>query len=63
MWVDAGIHAREWIAPAAAMYLAQELVENESEHPDLTEDLDWFILPSTNPDGYAYSRDQACMTF
>ncbi len=58
MWVDAGIHAREWIAPATAMFLAQELVENEADHPELTENLDWYILPSANPDGYAYSRDE-----
>ncbi len=56
MWVDAGIHAREWIAPATAAYLAQELVENDAAHPDLTENLDWYILPVMNPDGYAFTR-------
>ncbi|VDP38535.1 unnamed protein product [Heligmosomoides polygyrus] len=24
MWIDAGIHAREWIAPATAMYIVHE---------------------------------------
>ena len=41
MWVDGGIHAREWISPAVATYMMMELVENDKEHPDLTEDLDW----------------------
>ena len=41
MWVDGGIHAREWISPAVATYMMMELVENDNEHPDMTEDLDW----------------------
>ena len=41
LWVDGGIHAREWISPAVATYMMMELVENDNEHPDLTEDLDW----------------------
>ncbi len=57
MWIDAGIHGCEWIGPPTAMYLAQELVENDAAHPDLTENLDWYILPVANPDGYAYTRD------
>ncbi|KAE8747822.1 hypothetical protein FOCC_FOCC005434, partial [Frankliniella occidentalis] len=37
--VDAGIHAREWIAPAFTLYLLQQLVEvRENRH--LLEDLD-----------------------
>ncbi|VDL67799.1 unnamed protein product [Nippostrongylus brasiliensis] len=26
MWLDAGIHAREWIAPATAMYILREVL-------------------------------------
>lgn len=26
VWVDAGIHAREWIAPATALYLANKVL-------------------------------------
>ncbi len=58
MFIDAGIHAREWIAPATAMYLVQELVENDALHPELTERVNWYIVPSANPDGYAYSRTE-----
>merc|ERR1711862_595548 len=28
IWLEAGIHAREWIAPAVATYIVRELVEN-----------------------------------
>lgn len=52
--VDAGIHAREWIAPATALYIIQELVENESNR-NLIENVDWHIIPILNPDGYRYS--------
>ena len=28
IWIDGGIHAREWISPASVEYLVHELVEN-----------------------------------
>ncbi|PSN39518.1 hypothetical protein C0J52_24345 [Blattella germanica] len=54
--VDAGIHAREWIAPAMALYIIQQLVENNAANSALTNGLDWYILPVLNPDGYEYSH-------
>jgi len=57
MWIDAGIHGSEWIGPATAMFIVKELVENNDAHPLLTEKLDWYILPTVNPDGYAYTRE------
>jgi len=56
MWYDGGIHAREWVSPATATFMAKELIENDSAHPDLTTDLDWYILPVLNPDGYHYTQ-------
>jgi murein tripeptide amidase MpaA len=35
--------------------MIRELVEKNGDHPELTDDLDWFILPVANPDGYVYS--------
>lgn len=60
IWIDAGIHAREWIAPATAVYLIHALVsgytqENESIS-QLIANYDWYILPVLNPDGYEYSN-------
>jgi len=57
VWIDGGIHAREWVSPAATTWMLKELVENDADHSDLTEQLDWYFLPSANPDGYAFSRD------
>ncbi|XP_049786268.1 carboxypeptidase B-like [Schistocerca cancellata] len=52
--IDAGIHAREWIAPAAALYVINQLVENAAESA-LTDSVDWHIVPVLNPDGYEYT--------
>ena len=41
VWIDGGIHAREWISPATVTWMLRELVENDAEHSDLTETLDW----------------------
>ena len=45
---------REWISPAAVLWMLNELLENE-EYRHLIENLDWYILPVHNPDGYVYS--------
>ena len=47
-----GIHAREWVAPAAAFYLIDKLLEN----PSLLAQFEWKIIPMVNPDGYVYSQ-------
>ena len=56
MWIDAGYHANDWVGPATLMYLIRELVENDEAHPDLTSKLDWYLIPTVNPDGDAYTR-------
>ncbi|KAK5642669.1 hypothetical protein RI129_008836 [Pyrocoelia pectoralis] len=55
IFIDAGIHAREWLAPAQALYIIKELVENV-ENRRLLEKVDWHILPVMNPDGYEYTH-------
>jgi len=55
VWLEAGIHAREWIAPAVATYLVNELVNNNGAHPDYLDKINWYFLPCANPDGYSYS--------
>ena len=42
MWVDSGIHAREWIAPAVATWMLNQLVEENGEN-ELTKELDWWV--------------------
>lgn len=50
LWIDGGIHAREWISPAAVTYIIDYLVENSDNL-----DVDYYILPVVNPDGYEYT--------
>ncbi|KAH9529559.1 Sodium-dependent noradrenaline transporter [Dermatophagoides farinae] len=58
IWIDAGIHAREWIAPATATYIISRLIreKDEEEISKMLKTFDFHILPSANPDGYEYSR-------
>jgi len=56
VWIDGGIHAREWISLATVTWMLRELVENPGNNADLLEGLDWYFLPSHNPDGYEFSR-------
>ncbi|CAG0885786.1 unnamed protein product [Cyprideis torosa] len=55
VWIDAGIHAREWITPAVATYVIHELVENE-KNADLLDKFEYHILPIANPDGYEFTH-------
>jgi len=55
MFIDAGIHSREWIAPAIALYVIDELVNNP-KYFKLLKKIDFYIAPMLNPDGYEYSR-------
>ncbi|CAL8112781.1 unnamed protein product [Orchesella dallaii] len=55
VFIDGGIHAREWISPAVATYIINELVKNSSVNADLLDTYDFYILPITNPDGYRHS--------
>ena len=58
IWIDCGIHAREWVSPPACLHAIDKLIEN-SNSVDPRENLlamyDFFILPVANPDGYVYS--------
>ena len=51
-----GIHAREWISPAAVTYVINELVEHREQQPQSLRSVDWYILPVVNPDGYEHSH-------
>ena len=58
IWLDCGIHAREWVSPPACLHAIDKLIEN-SNSVDPRENLlavyDFYILPVANPDGYVYS--------
>lgn len=51
-----GVHAREWAAPAMAMYLIRRLGRSPRARKRELNGVDWYILPLVNPDGYEFSR-------
>jgi len=52
-----GIHAREWICPALATWILNQLLtSNDADIRFIAENFDWYVFPSVNPDGYQYSH-------
>lgn len=57
VFIEGGIHAREWISTATVTYLLNEfLTSNEPEIRELAEKYDWYMFPTFNPDGYVYTH-------
>lgn len=56
VWVDGGIHAREWISPATVTYIIDQLTENWEDQSDDIKNIDWYFLPVMNPDGYEFTH-------
>ncbi|XP_051031807.1 carboxypeptidase A4 [Phodopus roborovskii] len=61
IWLNAGIHSREWISQATAIWTARKIVTDYQKDPAVTSILkkvDIFLLPVANPDGYVYTQTQ-----
>ncbi|XP_062539762.1 carboxypeptidase B-like [Armigeres subalbatus] len=56
IWIDGGIHAREWISPATVTYIVNNLIEEWDDQPEYVRNIDWYVLPVQNPDGYEYTH-------
>lgn len=54
VFFEAGVHAREWIAPMTALYLIEQLVIHHNVHTEL-QSVDVIVIPVLNPDGYEFS--------
>jgi len=51
IWVDGGIHAREWIAVSSVLYFINELTYNRNLLEPHMKNIEFHVLPILNPDG------------
>ncbi|XP_034475414.1 zinc carboxypeptidase A 1-like [Drosophila innubila] len=57
IFLEAGIHAREWIAPAAATYIINQLLTSDvASVKQLADNYNWYVIPHANPDGFVYTH-------
>ncbi|XP_065147863.1 carboxypeptidase A1-like [Paramisgurnus dabryanus] len=59
IWIDTGIHSREWITQASGIWFAKKIVTDYGQDPYFTNVLnnyDIFLEIVTNPDGYEYTH-------
>ncbi|MED6262176.1 hypothetical protein ATANTOWER_015636 [Ataeniobius toweri] len=59
IFMDCGFHAREWIAPAFCQWFVKEAVEtygSDTEMTSLLNDMDVYVMPVFNVDGYVFSH-------
>ncbi|XP_029471931.1 mast cell carboxypeptidase A-like [Rhinatrema bivittatum] len=61
IFLDCGIHAREWISPAFCQWFVKEATETYGKDKTMTKLLDsltYYVLPVFNIDGYVYTWDK-----
>uniref|UniRef100_A0A1I8M855 Peptidase M14 domain-containing protein n=1 Tax=Musca domestica TaxID=7370 RepID=A0A1I8M855_MUSDO len=63
VFIEGGTHGAEWIAPATATWIINELLKTMktnksiSDEQSLIRNTTWYIMPVLNPDGYVYSHE------
>ncbi|XP_065358303.1 zinc carboxypeptidase-like [Calliphora vicina] len=59
IFIEANIHAREWITSATATWFINELLtSSDTNVRNLAENYDWYIVPVLNVDGFVYSHEK-----
>ncbi|XP_051846484.1 carboxypeptidase B2 [Antechinus flavipes] len=58
IWIDCGIHAREWVSPAFCLWFigyATQFYGKQAKITKLLDHLDFYVMPVLNVDGYDYT--------
>ncbi|XP_062956670.1 carboxypeptidase A1 [Cynocephalus volans] len=59
IWIDTGIHSREWITQASGVWFAKKIAQDYGQDEALTnilDNVDIFLEIVTNPDGFVYTH-------
>ncbi|XP_034542477.1 carboxypeptidase A4 [Notolabrus celidotus] len=59
IWMDTGIHSREWVSQATGVWTANKIATDYGTDPSITsllKTMDIYMLLLANPDGYAYTH-------
>ncbi|NXN81955.1 CBPA1 Carboxypeptidase, partial [Bombycilla garrulus] len=59
IWIDTGIHSREWVTQASGLWFAKKIVDDYANNEgvaSILETLDIFLEIVTNPDGFAFTQ-------
>ncbi|XP_037382702.1 carboxypeptidase B2 [Talpa occidentalis] len=58
MWIDCGIHSREWISPAFCLWFIGYVTQfygKDKTYTNLLRHMDFYVIPVVNVDGYDYT--------
>nr|XP_009935877.1 PREDICTED: carboxypeptidase A1-like [Opisthocomus hoazin] len=61
VWIDTGIHSREWVTQASGVWFAKKIVtdhENDEGLASVLDTMDIFLEIVTNPDGFVFTHTQ-----
>ncbi|XP_074020602.1 carboxypeptidase A1-like [Numenius arquata] len=61
IWIDTGIHSREWVTQASGVWFAKKIVqdhENDEGLASILDKMDIFLEIVTNPDGFVFTQTQ-----
>lgn len=58
IFVTAATSARDWITAMSAVNLIHMLAEYHHLYGEIVDNIDWYIIPVANPDGYVFSMTE-----